>query len=89
MNKLELRSQLGRTWEKLVLEYFENEMRAPQFAHLLLADPFTLTERQFLFTWCLAGLALEDLNSCDKGKFGDKSLYVYRMLMQYVASCSI
>ena len=27
VNKLELRSQLGRTWEKLVLEYFENKMR--------------------------------------------------------------
>ena len=27
VNKLELRSQLGRTWEQLVLEYFENEIR--------------------------------------------------------------
>ena len=27
VNKLELRSQLGRAWEKLVLEHFENEMR--------------------------------------------------------------
>ena len=27
VNKLELRSQLGRMWEKLVLEYLENEMR--------------------------------------------------------------
>ena len=72
-----------------MLEYLEIEMRAPQSAQLLMADPFTLTARQFLFTWCLAGLALEDLNSCDKGKFGDKSLYVYQMLMQYVASCSI
>ena len=27
VNNLELRSQLVRTWEKLLLEHFENEMR--------------------------------------------------------------
>ena len=27
--KLELRRNLGLTWEKLLLEYFENEMRPP------------------------------------------------------------
>ena len=50
---------------------------------------FPNNKRQFLFTWCLAGVALEDLNSCDKVEFGDKSLYVYRMMIQYVASSSI
>ena len=46
VNKLELRSQLGRTWEKLLLEYFENEMSQPSSAQLLMANPFTRTERQ-------------------------------------------
>ena len=32
VNKLELRNQHGRTWEKLLLEYFENKMRAPSSA---------------------------------------------------------
>ena len=52
VNKLERRSQLGQTWEKLLLEYFENEMRAPSSAKLLLANPFTRTDGQLLFTWC-------------------------------------
>ena len=88
VNKLDLRSQLGRTWEKLLLEYFENEMSAASSAQLLMANGFTRTERRFCFTWCLADVALEDLNSWDKLKFGDKSSYVCRMMMQYVASCS-
>ena len=59
----------------------------PSSAQLPMATNFTRTERQFLFTWCLAGVALEDLISCDKLKFGDKSLHVFWMMMQYVASC--
>ena len=38
LNKLELRSQLGRRFEKLLLEYFENEVRAPSSAQLLMAN---------------------------------------------------
>ena len=63
VNKLELRSQLGRRREKLPLEYFENEMRVPSSAQLLMANPFNRTVREFVFTWCLAGIALKDLNS--------------------------
>ena len=59
----------------------------PSSAHLMMANSFTRTERHFLFTWCLAGVALEDLISCDKLQFEDKSLHVYRMMVQYVASC--
>ena len=36
VKKLELRSQLGRTWDKIMLEYFENEKRAPYSAQLLM-----------------------------------------------------
>ena len=56
-------------WEKLLLEYFENEMRAPSSAQPLMANIFTQTERQLLFTWCLAEKALKDLNSCEKMKY--------------------
>ena len=37
VNKLELRSQVGRTWEERLLEYFENEMRAPSSLQPLIA----------------------------------------------------
>ena len=47
VNKLDLRSQLGRMWKKLLLEYFENEMSAASSAQLLMANPFTRTERHF------------------------------------------
>ena len=38
VNQLELQSQLGRTWENLLLEYFEDEMRAPSSAPSLMAN---------------------------------------------------
>ena len=50
VNKLELRSQLRRTWEKLLLEYFENEMRAPSSAQPLMENPFVRTAWQLIFT---------------------------------------
>ena len=85
MNKLELRSQLVRTWEKLLLEYFENDMRTLSSAQTLMAIPFTRTEGQLVFRCCLAVVELEDLTSWDKLKFGDKGLHFYWMLLQYDA----
>ena len=85
MTKLELRSHMGRTWEKLLLECFENEKRTPSSAQPLMANPFTRTGVQLLFTWCLAWVALEDLFSSIKLKQGDRGIHVYRMLMQYDA----
>ena len=38
VSKLDFRSQLGRRFEKLLLEYFENEVRAPSSAQLLMAN---------------------------------------------------
>ena len=61
--KLELKNQLARTWEKLLLVYFEDEMRTPSSAPPLMTNPFVRIEGQLLFTCCLAGLALEDLIS--------------------------
>ena len=44
VNKLELGKQLGRPWENLLLEYFEDSMRALSSALPLMANP--LSERQ-------------------------------------------
>ena len=41
VNKLELQSQMGRTWENLLQEYFEDVMRASSSASLLMANPFS------------------------------------------------
>ena len=43
VNKLELRKELRRTWEELLLEYFENEMRVPSSAQPLMANSFVRT----------------------------------------------
>ena len=51
-----------------------------------MANIFTQTELPLLFTWCLAEVALNDLNSCEKMKYGDKSMHVNRMIKQYDAS---
>ena len=84
MNKLESKNQLGRSWEKLLLNYFEDEMRAPSSAQHLLANPFVRSAGQLMFTWSLAGVALEALRLYDKLKLGDEDRHVYRMLTQHV-----
>ena len=61
-------------------------MKAPTSAQPLTVNPFIRTEGHLMFTLCLAGVALEDLTSCDKLKAGDKGLHVNRMMMmQHVA----
>ena len=75
VNQLDLRSQLRRTYEKLLLEYIENEMSAPSSAQLLMTNIFTQIERQLLFTWCLAEVALKDLNSCEKMKYVSRMVW--------------
>ena len=44
VTQLELGNQLGRSWENLLLEYFEDAMRAPSSALPLMAN--LLSERQ-------------------------------------------
>ena len=61
-------------------------MMAPSSAQPLMANPFTRAKGQLLFTWCLAGVALEDLTSSDKLKLDYKGLLsVHRMMMQHFA----
>ena len=50
VNKLELQSLLGRTREKLLLEYFEDAMRAPSSAPPLMTNPFVRAAGQLLFS---------------------------------------
>ena len=78
-------NQLGRSWENLLLDSFEDAMRAPSSALPLMANHFVRTAKQLMFTWSFAGVALEALTSHDKLKLGDKSLHVYQMLVQHIA----
>ena len=66
INKLELGSQLKRTWRNLLRDYFEDAMRAPSSALPLIANPFVRTAGQLMFAWSLAGIELETLTSHDK-----------------------
>ena len=50
-----------------------------------MANSFVRTAGQLLFTWSLAGVALDELTSGDKLKLGDKGSRVYRMLTPHVA----
>ena len=85
VNKLELGSQLKRTWQSLLRDYFEEAMRTPSSALPLMANPFVRTAGQLIFVWSLVGIELEVLTSRDKLKLGNKSLEVYQMLVQHVA----
>ena len=85
VNKLKLGSQLKRTWQSLLRDYFEEAMRTPSSAITLMANPFVRTAGQLMFAWSLVGIELEVLTSQDKLKLGNKSLEVYQMLVQHVA----
>ena len=85
INKLELGSQLKRTWQNLLRDYFEEAMRTPSCALPLIANPFVRTAGQLMFAWSLVGIELETLTSNDKLKLGGKNLEIYQMLTQHVA----
>ena len=85
INKLQLGSQLKRTWQNLLRDHFEEAMRTPSSALPLMANPFVRTAGQLMFTWSLMGVELETLTSHDKLKLGGKNLEVYQILMQHVA----
>ena len=70
INKLELGSQLKRTWQKLLRDHFEEAMRISSSASLLMANPFVRTAGQLMFAWSLVGIELETLTSHDKLKLG-------------------
>ena len=74
INKLELRSQLKRTWQNLLRDHFEEAMRTSSSASPLRANPFVRTAGQLMFAWSLVGIELETLTSHDKLKLGGKSL---------------
>ena len=78
INKLELRNQLTLTWQKLLLDYFEEVMRTPSTALPLMANPFVRTAGQLMLAWSLVRIELELLTSLDKLKLGNKSLEVYQ-----------
>ena len=85
VNKLELGSQLKRTWQNLLRDYFEEAMRTPSSTLPLMANPFVRTAGQLTFAWSLVGIELEVLTTHDKLKLGNKSLEVYQMLAQHIA----
>ena len=66
INKLELGSQLKRTWQNLLRDYFEEAMRTPSSALPLMANPFVRTAGQLTFAWSLVGIELGVLISHDK-----------------------
>ena len=84
-NKLELGSQLKRTWQNLLRDYFEEAMKTPSSALPLIANPFVRTAGKLMFAWSLVGIELETSTSHDKLRLGGKNLEIYQMLMQHVA----
>ena len=76
VNKLELGSQLKRTWQSLLRDHFEEAMRTPSSSLPLMANPFARTAGQLTFAWNLVGIELEVLTTNDKLKLGNKSLEV-------------
>ena len=85
INKLELGSQLKRTWQNLLRDHFEEAMRTSSSASPLMANPFVRTAGQLMFAWSLVGIELETLTSHDKLKLGGKNLEIYKTLMQHIA----
>ena len=86
INKLELGSQLKRTWQNLLGDHFEEAMRTSSSASPLMANPFVRTAGQLMFAWSLVGIELETLTSHDKLKLGSKNMEIYQILMQHIAT---
>ena len=86
INKLELGSQLKRTWQNLLKDHVEEAKRTSSSASPLMANPFIRTAGQLMFAWSLLGIELETLTSYDKLKLGGKNLEVYRMLMRLLVA---
>ena len=76
-----IRTNVGETIVGILRKRDESNLISPVSD----GELFIRTEGQLLFTWCLPGVTLEDLTSCEKLKLGKKDPNVYRMLMQYVA----
>ena len=85
INELELGSQMKRTWQNLLRDYFEEAMSTPSSALPLMANPSFRTAGQLMFACSLVGIELETLTTHDKLKLGGKNLEVYQVLMQHVA----
>ena len=85
INKLELGSQLKRTWQNLLREHFEEAVRTSSSASPVMANPFNRTAGQLMFAWILVGKELETLTSHDMLKLGGENLEIYQMLMQHGA----
>ena len=85
INKIELESQLKRTWQNFFRDHFEEAMRTSSSASPLMANPFVRTAGQLMFAWSLVGIELETLTSHDKLKLGGKNLEIYQTLMQHIA----
>ena len=83
--KLELGSQLKRTWQNLLRDHFEEAMRTSSSASAFMANPFVRTAGQLMFAWSLVRIELETLTSHDKLKLGGKNLEIYQTLMQHIA----
>ena len=66
IKKLELGSQLKRTWQNLLRDHFKEAMRTSSSASPLMANPFVRTAGQLMFAWSLVGIELETLTSHDK-----------------------
>ena len=56
INKLELGSQLKRTWQNFLRDHFEEAMRTSSSASPLMANPFVRTAGQLMFAWSLVGI---------------------------------
>ena len=85
ISKVELGSQLKRTWQNLLRDHLEEAMRTPSSALPLVANPFGRTAGQLTSAWSLVGIELEVLTSHDKLKLGNKSLEIYQMPVQHIA----
>ena len=68
INKLELGSQLKRTWQNLLKDHFEEAMRTSSSASPLMANPFIGTAGQLMFAWSLLRIELETLTSYERAR---------------------
>ena len=67
-------------WKKVVLKYFEEEMRTAPRIHALMAVPYVRTELQLMIAWCMMALTRGEYDSEEKKRSKEEKVFLMTSL---------
>ena len=67
---------VGLPWSAVVLRNFEEGMRTSPEVHALIATPYTRTELQLRFAWCMIGLTRSVYDSKERNRLKEENVFL-------------